>query len=137
MHGALPNRTVVDMMAQASIFIQHSVIDPVTGDEEGLPVAILEAMAAALPVVSTAHAGIPELIQHGKNGFLVDPGDTQAMARWMLILAGDQGLRASIGLAARRTVSEHFNWAVERTRLLRLLGLNEVDDFREPVKARE
>ena len=58
-------------MKKAHIFLQHSVTCPITGDEEGVPVAILEAMASGLPVVSTFHAGIPEAVVDGKTGFLV------------------------------------------------------------------
>src|SRR5262249_24607779 len=75
--GALSNDKVRRLMSEADIFIQHSVICPVTGDEEGLPVAILEAMASGLPVVSTWHAGIPEAVLEGKTGFLVPERNTK------------------------------------------------------------
>ena len=63
-------------MEAADVLIQHSVVDPATGDEEGLPVAILEGMGCGLPVVATRHAGIPESVVEGETGMLVDEGDS-------------------------------------------------------------
>ena len=54
------------------------------GDSEGTPVAILEAAAAGLPVISTLHAGIPDVIEDGKNGFIVEEHDVDGMARCMI-----------------------------------------------------
>jgi glycosyltransferase involved in cell wall biosynthesis len=68
---------------------------------EGHPVAILEAMAAGLPVVATAVGGVPEIVEHGRTGLLVSPGDTGAFAAAINALAGDPGLRREIGQAAR------------------------------------
>lgn len=65
---------VYDYMKQADVFVHHSVTAP-SGDQEGIPNVIIEAMATGLPVISTFHAGIPELITDGKNGFLVKEKD--------------------------------------------------------------
>ena len=92
LHGSKPNLDVQELMKNADIFLQHSRTDPVTGDEEGLPVAILEAMANSLPVVSTRHAGIPEAVMGSATGYLVDEGDVEDMANHIVKLGSDAKL---------------------------------------------
>ena len=75
---------------------------------EGLPNAVLEYMAAGLPVVATRAGGTGELIRDGVEGFLVDPGDAQAMAQRTLEILADEGLRMALGRAGRRRVEEGF-----------------------------
>jgi glycosyltransferase involved in cell wall biosynthesis len=98
-------------------------VDPVSGDSEGLPVSIIEAMAHGLPVVSTRHAGIPEAVVHGETGLLVEEGDLSAMAEAILRLAHDAALRDKMGLAAHERARAHFTWQLERDRLREVLGL--------------
>jgi glycosyltransferase involved in cell wall biosynthesis len=124
LHGGRSSDAVIEMMTRADIFVQHSVTDPDTGDEEGLPVAILEAMANSLPVVSTRHAGIPEAVADGETGLLVDEMDSKRMADCLVILARDARLRCSMGMAGWRTARERFTWHRERSDLCRILGLN-------------
>ena len=121
--GAVAPARVAELMAQADIFVQHSVVDPETGDEEGLPVAILEAMAAALPVVATRHAGIPEAVLDGTTGLLVDEGDVDAMAQALARLAADPALRRRMGAAGWERARDHFSWPASRSRLRELLQL--------------
>jgi colanic acid/amylovoran biosynthesis glycosyltransferase len=123
LHGGQLNSFAHKVMAEGDIFVQHSVTDPVTGDEEGLPVAILEAMAHAMPVVSTRHAGIPEIVIDGETGYLVDEGDTESMADRIVKLADDPDLRQKMGEAGWRRIKDHFSWEKERTSLLRILEL--------------
>jgi colanic acid/amylovoran biosynthesis glycosyltransferase len=122
-HGALPNDHVISLMEDSDIFVQHSITDPATGDEEGLPVAILESMAHGLPVVSTRHAGIPEAVVEGVTGFLVDEGDLAGMAERLVTLAEDRDLRLKMGTAGWRRAKEHFSWKREREELLAVLGI--------------
>jgi glycosyltransferase involved in cell wall biosynthesis len=75
---------------------------------EGLPVSVLEAMAAGLPVVSTAIAGTPEAVADGETGFLVEPGDRGALAERLVRLARDASLRASMGQAGRSLAEARF-----------------------------
>lgn len=121
LRGARPHAEVLDAMREADVFCQHSVIDPETGDEEGVPVAILEAMAHGLPVVSTRHAGIPEAVEHGVTGLLVDEGDVDGMSAALRELAVDPGLRERLGAAGRLAVGQRFSWDRERQCLLSLL----------------
>ena len=75
---------------------------------EGLPNALLEAMALGLPVLASAVDGVPELIEDGVNGLLVPPRDPAALARRIAELADNPALRARLGAAAQKTVSERF-----------------------------
>jgi glycosyltransferase involved in cell wall biosynthesis len=123
LHGSASNTAVLEAARRADIFVQHSLTDPDTGDEEGLPVAILEAMANALPIVSTIHAGIPEAVDDGRTGLLVREGDSIAMAESLLMLAKDFERRTSMGAAAWRRAVELYSWDRERTQLLSIMGL--------------
>ncbi|MUL37297.1 glycosyltransferase family 4 protein [Gloeocapsopsis dulcis] len=124
-HGGQANEVVKQLMRKADIFLQHSMVDPVSGDEEGLPVAILEAMAHSLPVVSTRHAGIPEAVLNGSTGYLVEEGDSTGMAEHLVMLARDFDLRQRIGNSGWHRAKKHFSWEKEKRELLRILGLNQ------------
>ena len=76
---------------------------------EGVPVALMEAMALGIPCVSTFVAGIPELICDGLDGLLVPPGNAQALANALLVLAREEPRRLSMGEAARRKVIDQYN----------------------------
>lgn len=76
-----------------------------TGDEEGLPVVIMEAMAAGRAVVATRHSGIPELVRHEDTGLLADPGDPATLRVAVERLAGDTELRRHLGQRGRRVAS--------------------------------
>jgi len=76
---------------------------------EGLPMSMLEAMARGTPVVSTAVGGIPEVIENGVEGFLVEPGDIKALAEAMERLLTDENLWISMSKAARKKVEDKFS----------------------------
>jgi colanic acid/amylovoran biosynthesis glycosyltransferase len=123
LHGGQPAAFVRELLARGDIFVQHSMTDPITGDEEGLPVSILEAMASSLPVVATRHSGIPESVADGVTGYLVDEGDSVAMAERIVELARDAPRRRRMGEEGWRCARERFSWDRERRALLALLGL--------------
>jgi glycosyltransferase involved in cell wall biosynthesis len=123
LRGALDHAGVLDRMRDADVFCQHSVTAPDSGDEEGLPVAVLEAMAHGLPVVATCHAGIPEAVADGRSGVLVGEGDVVSMAAALRRLALDPELRARMGAEGRRIAAERFAWPRRRQQLQDLLGL--------------
>jgi colanic acid/amylovoran biosynthesis glycosyltransferase len=123
LHGEQTNLMVQEFMKKADIFLQHSLTDPLTGDEEGLPVAILEAMGNCLPVISTYHAGIPEAVIDGTCGYLVNEGDISKMADRIIKLSSDISVRNKMGLAAWDRAIKHFSWEKEKTRLLELMDL--------------
>ena len=89
------------VLAEASVFILPSYA-------EGLPMAILEAMAYGLPVISTPVGGIPEAVINGKTGFLVDPGDVQALSARLSLLLENPELCRELGANARQLVEEKF-----------------------------
>ncbi len=126
LHGAKPPSFVSELFATTDIFAQHSVVDPESGDEEGLPASILEAMGRALPVVTTRHAGIPEAVLDGQTGYLVDEGDASAMAERFVQLARDPALRRRLGLAGYESAKERYSWEFgERPTILRACGFGE------------
>jgi len=104
LHGQKPNTFVRDLLDKSCVYVQHSITDPETGDAEGLPNSILEAASQGLPVISTLHEGIPEAVQHGATGFLVEECDVEKMAEYMMMLTKDGELRRQMGLAGREKI---------------------------------
>lgn len=98
---------VKELMMQSSIYLQHSV-RPLSGDCEGTPVSILEAMAAGLPVISTRHSGIADVVQPGITGFIVNEGDVIEMAECLETAINDLSLRIRLGEQGRRLIKERF-----------------------------
>ncbi|WP_088252732.1 glycosyltransferase [Fimbriiglobus ruber] len=87
---------------------------------EGLPNVLLEAMALEVPVVASRIAGIPRLIQDGRNGFLVDAGDLPALTRSLYGLLTNPDLRDLFRQAARRTIDSRYSFPVRMQRLKRI-----------------
>jgi colanic acid/amylovoran biosynthesis glycosyltransferase len=94
--GAKPQTELRRRLAAANVFVLPSVIDP-DGGMDNLPTVIMEAMATGLPVVSTNIGGIPEMVIENQNGFLVQPGDTSAMANAIETLINHCSLAARLG----------------------------------------
>jgi len=94
---------VRELLEQADIFVLPSVT-AADGDQEGTPTVLLEAQAMGLPVVSTLHAGIPEIVDDGRSGYLVRERDAEALAERLADLIGDRELRAELGRAGRANV---------------------------------
>lgn len=84
---------------------------------EGLPLVLLEAMGAGLPVVATRVGGVPEVITQGENGLLVDPGDSRGLAQAILRLYREPALRSSLAAAGRETVARHYSQEAMLNRL--------------------
>jgi glycosyltransferase involved in cell wall biosynthesis len=122
LHGALPHDRVRELMSRAQAFLQHSVV-ATSGDCEGLPVAILEAMSAGVPVISTWHSGIPEAVEHGTHGLLAAEYDIGGMAEAIVRLAGDPALCARMGAAGRARVLADFTAARTEAILRGAMGL--------------
>jgi glycosyltransferase involved in cell wall biosynthesis len=87
---------------------------------EGLPNVALEACAASVPVVGTAAGGTPEVIEDGVNGFLVPPGDADALAKRLLELVASEEKRCDMGLAGRQRVVDQFAFTTQADRYCEL-----------------
>lgn len=87
---------------------------------EGLPMALLEAMAYELPVITTDVGGIPELVTDGQEGFLIKPGDVKALADRMIMLSKDKNLRKEMGRAGSRRVEENYGMDVMVERIMKV-----------------
>jgi len=116
--GVLPHDKVIDLYHQATIFVLPAILGA-NGDRDGIPNVILEAMASGLPVISTRHSGIPEVIEDGYNGLLVPPADDIALATAMAKLFEDPQERQNLAQKGYQTVIENFN--LER-KVAQLLG---------------
>lgn len=106
--GLQPPDVVQREMRQARCFVQHS-IEASNGDCEGTPVGILEAGASGLPVVSTRHAGIPDVVLEGETGLLVDERDIAGMAQHMIALVRSPQLAGRLGRNARQHIEQHIS----------------------------
>jgi glycosyltransferase involved in cell wall biosynthesis len=106
-HGSQPHAFVKERMRVAQLFMQHSVT-AADGDVEGLPVAVLEAMASGAVVIATQHSGIPEAVVDGDTGYLVPEHDVDGMAQACLRLLQDDLLLQSMRQKARRRVEMLF-----------------------------
>ena len=92
-------------LAKASVFCLPS-------HAEGLPMALLEAMAARKAVVASSVGGVPEALRDGDNGMLVPPRDSAALAAALARVLGDAALRARLGSRARATIEQHYSTEV-------------------------
>ena len=90
-------------------FLSGLDIYALSSDYEGLPLAVLEAMAAGLPIASTAVGGVPEAVIDGENGFLVPPRNSRLLAQAIVRLAVDPELAAQMGAESRRRMEELFD----------------------------
>ena len=110
--------------AERAQFFRNADIFALPSYGEGMPMAVLEAMAAGLPVIATHVGGIPELITHGAEGFLIRPGDVQDLAERIVRLANDQNLRSQMGQLALKKVQQ-FEEQHVMERLLKELRTDE------------
>ena len=117
--GRLSQEGVAAALNQSHIFILPSITDK-TGDEEGIPNSLKEAMAMGLPVISTYHAGIPELIQDGRSGFLVPEKDSKALVKKIEYLINNPVIWPSLTYAARTTIEMEYEKEAVNKKLVSL-----------------
>jgi glycosyltransferase involved in cell wall biosynthesis len=121
--GWVTGDTKARLLAEAAVYILPSY-------NEGLPVSILEAMAAGLPVVSTPVGGIPDAIRDGEEGFLILPGRIEDLVQRTVVLLKDSALRAEMGRKAQRRLIEEFSSEIslaEIDRIYRECGAQPVE----------
>ena len=119
--GECNQEEVRTAMRRADIFVAPSVVAE-DGDMEGVPVSIMEAMACGLPVVSTFHSGIPELVHDKVTGYLVPERDAASLARALARLVGDPRQRRKLGMAGRGVVERGYDEDALNDRLVELLA---------------
>ena len=106
--GWKQQQEVVEILNNAHIMLAPSVTSQ-DGDQEGIPVSLMEAMARGLPIVSTQHSGIPELIENGVSGFLVPEQDVDALAEKLGYLIEHPEVWPEMGRAGRVYVEKHYD----------------------------
>jgi glycosyltransferase involved in cell wall biosynthesis len=100
--GIVRGERKAELLEKASLFILPSY-------SEGLPMAILEAMSASLPIISTPVGGIPEVVRDGHNGYLVPPGDIPALAEKIILLVNNPALRDAFGQRSRAIIDQELD----------------------------
>jgi len=114
--GWLPNEEVRRWMRGALAVCVPSVTAG-TGDQEGLPNVVLEALAAGAPVIASRHGGITEVIEHGRSGLIVEPSDPRQLADAVASVLRDPALRRRIAEAGQKVAEERFS-ALAQSRAL-------------------
>jgi colanic acid/amylovoran biosynthesis glycosyltransferase len=114
--GARDHLYVADLLGRAEVFLQHSVTAK-SGETEGMPSAIQEAMAAGVVVVATRHAGIPEIVVDGQTGRLIDEYDIDGCAAALGAVLGDAASTARMAAAARSFAVQQLDTARLQARL--------------------
>lgn len=117
--GQRTREEIIDLMHDADLLVVPSIPTP-SGRREGLPVVIMEAMSAGLPVVASAISGIPEIVEDGLTGLLVPPKDADALADAIVRLDGDDELRDRVVAAALTRVRERYDLDVVSEQLVEL-----------------
>ena len=117
--GARGSEYVAQAMA-ASIAVCLPSQTAADGDQEGLPIVVLEAGAAGVPVVSYVSAGIPEAVVHGETGLLAPEGDVAGLALHLTAVVRDAELATRLGAAARRRVHKHYDITARTVELEKL-----------------
>jgi N-acetyl-alpha-D-glucosaminyl L-malate synthase BshA len=117
----LSDRVVVrENISEVEDYLQAADIGLFTSELESFCLSILEAMCFSCPSVATAVGGIPEVVQSGRSGLLLPPGDAEGIARAVESLIGNPGLRSELGAAARRRARELFSAEVIVSRYVEL-----------------
>ena len=112
--GFLDQEALRRLIYSAHLFF-HPSETPADGNREGVPNALLEAMASGLPVLATHHGGIPEAVTHGESGFLVAEGDAPALSAAALELMASPEKYEKMALAAYAEVSRKFERLAQTT----------------------
>jgi glycosyltransferase involved in cell wall biosynthesis len=107
-HGDLTEHAVAAMLVRADMFVLPSVVEK-SGDTEGIPVALMEAMAAGLPVIGSRLAGVPELVTHGETGLLTEPGDASDLVAQLTLMLADPAAARARASAGRALVEREFS----------------------------
>lgn len=102
-HSSLDNNPLKQKLAQAHVLI-------VPSSYEGFGIVYLEGMGFGLPAIGTTAGAASEVIEHGKTGYLIEPGDSETLARYISTLAEDRGLLTQLSLNARARYTQQPAW---------------------------
>ncbi len=117
--GSQNDSILATELGKASLFVLPCVRAS-DGDMDGIPVSLMEAMYAMTPVVATDISGIPELVEHGREGFLTEPEDTKAISQAIDMLLEDKDLQIRMGKHGRKKIEEEFNIHAEVSKMINL-----------------
>ena len=109
----MPHATTIDFYQDADILINPALSEPFGR-------SLIEANACGVPTIASRTDGMTELIEQGKNGILVEPGDVDDLAQAMTTLLSREDLRQRMGQAGRQFVMDHFSWEKIGSRLVAL-----------------
>jgi glycosyltransferase involved in cell wall biosynthesis len=123
-HGRLTREEIAGLLHIADVVVTPSVPTS-NGRREGIPVVLMEAMSSGVPVVGSRISGIPELVEDGRSGLLVSPGDAHALANALERMHSDADLRQSFGQAGRDKVLSEFDLHKNAASLAQHFGLND------------
>ena len=129
--GALEHTLTKHELSEAHLYIQPSVT-AASGDQEGIPVPLMEAMASGIPVVATRHSGIPELVIDGQTGHLVREGDAEGLAVAIERLMRDRTGADRLAHMARARVEQNFERRRQATRFEAFFRALAENDGRRP-----
>jgi glycosyltransferase involved in cell wall biosynthesis len=103
--GYVPDEKLPELYSASDIFVLPAIY-------ENFPFAILEAQSTALPVISTNVGGIPEFLEDGKNGFVIEPGDEQELTQKLLMLLKNAELAKKMGDLGRELIEQNLSWKI-------------------------
>ncbi|MFC1792147.1 glycosyltransferase [Planctomycetota bacterium] len=118
--GSVSHEKVAEIMRMARAFVLHC-ITPDSGNSEGTPNVIMEASAMGLPIVSTKHAGIMDVVVHGETGFLVAERDVDAMAEYMAKLLENPKQAEKMGQEGRERIKQYFTIQISSEKVWQLI----------------
>jgi glycosyltransferase involved in cell wall biosynthesis len=120
--GRIPWNRVQEFLASVDIFVLPSIKDQF-GNVDGLPTVLLEAMSCGISVIASDIGGVEMVIENGRNGLLVPPGDIPSLVYAIDFLIENPEKRQELGQAARHAIEEEFNW---NSVVHRLIGIFEL-----------
>jgi glycosyltransferase involved in cell wall biosynthesis len=119
--GAVPPDAVPGLLDDADAAAAPYPADVAGQDDYFSPLKVYEYMAAGLPIIASAVGQIPSILEHGRTGILVPPGQPAAVAGALILLAADPALRERLGTSARADAEQRFSWDGVLTRITQCL----------------
>jgi phosphatidyl-myo-inositol dimannoside synthase len=108
LRGALDDDEVIQLYQACDVVVLPALVS--TDDTEGFGIVLLEAAAAGKPAVATRVGGIPDAVEDGKSGILVDPGDYERLSQTLIDLLSNETARSTMGAYAQERIREVFSW---------------------------